>query len=57
MKKLVRSNIYEFDLSNFFGNVDLRYNCARMKGIGVPEEMADYLYKLNQSIVGLRGCG
>jgi len=47
------SQIYEFDLRNFFGGVDLDYNQKEMERLGIPAEIAEYLRKLNSSIVKL----
>jgi len=45
--------IKDFDIKGFFDNVDLNYNRKRMQEIGIPEEISEYLYRLNKSIVKL----
>jgi hypothetical protein len=52
-RALSKPNIYEFDLSNFFGNIDLGYNKKALVEMGIPEDIAGYLYRVNQSIVRL----
>lgn len=49
----ISENIYEFDLSNFFPNVDLAYNKTQMKKIGIPDHISEYLHILGKSIVTL----
>lgn len=49
----MKAQIYEFDLRNFFGGVDLAYNQKEMERLGIPSEIAEYLRKINESIVKL----
>lgn len=49
----LEENIYEFDLSKFFDKVDLNYNKKVLDKMGIPQNVQDFLQKLNQSIVKL----
>jgi hypothetical protein len=46
--------IYEFDLSNFFEQVDLGSILERMKELRYPKETVEFMRLINQSIVKLR---
>lgn len=49
-------NIYEFDLRNFFGSVNLEYNERMQKEAGIPERIRKYLHQMTKSIVQLDHC-
>jgi hypothetical protein len=53
LAQISKPYIYEFDLKGFFDNVDLKYNKKVLVEEGFPEEIADYLYRMNRSIVTL----
>lgn len=50
---VTEKNVYEFDLSGFFDEVDLDYSNQRLKSLGVPESISNYITQMNKSIVKL----
>jgi hypothetical protein len=43
-------NIYEFDLTGFFDNVDLEYLSDCSQALGIPEAQANWFKELNQKL-------
>lgn len=50
MPKIISSrDVFEFDLSSFFENVNLDFILAKMRQMEVPKDIADWLHEVNQN--------